>query len=143
MEKKQLILLAGQSNMAGRDVASPEDLEPIENVEVFRHGKWYPAIEPVTRDRSMVGCFSAADERMSSPDPWDNPIPGEGMTVRGVGPGRRLQNSSISASRTVRSVSFRLQSAELQSPHGSPVASTRGMLEIIRMMMPFAPPAKH
>lgn len=88
MEKKQQILLAGQSNMAGRDVASPEDLEPIENVEVFRHGKWYPAIEPVTRDRSMVGCFSAADERMSSPDPWDNPIPGEGMTVRGVGPGR-------------------------------------------------------
>ena len=28
MQKKQLILLAGQSNMAGRDVASPEDLEP-------------------------------------------------------------------------------------------------------------------
>ena len=63
MQKKQLILLAGQSNMAGGDVASPEDLEPIENVEVFRHGKWYPAIEPVTRDRSMVGCFSAASAR--------------------------------------------------------------------------------
>lgn len=66
MQKKQLILLAGQSNMAGRDVASPEDLEPIENVEVFRHGKWYPAIE-----RSHATAVWSAVSPPPPPANWD------------------------------------------------------------------------
>ena len=84
-----LVLLAGQSNMAGRGIAGPDDLTDIPGLLAFgRDGKWHPAIEPVTRDRSFVGTFDANGSKMLSPDPWDNIMPDTGGFIRGVGPGR-------------------------------------------------------
>lgn len=84
-----LVLLAGQSNMAGRDVASPDDLREIPGLLRFaKDGKWRPAIEPITRDRDFVGSFGKDGNRIASPDPWDNLTMEEHGIVRGVGPGR-------------------------------------------------------
>ncbi len=50
-----LILLAGQSNMAGRGEPEAEDLIPVENVYALNENmKWVPAIEPVTFDRENI-----------------------------------------------------------------------------------------
>lgn len=84
-----LVLLAGQSNMAGRGIAMPEDLEEIPGLYRFaKDYKWRPAIEPITRDRDFVGAFDENGTKITSPDPWDNVSAGEHGTVRGVGPGR-------------------------------------------------------
>ena len=64
--EKLLVLLAGQSNMAGRDYAGPDDLMAIPNLLMIRpDGKWQPAIEPITKDRAFVGtCVSRLSIRM-------------------------------------------------------------------------------
>jgi len=86
-----LVLLAGQSNMAGRGVAGPDDLTAFPALYYFTGARqWMPAVEPITRDRPFVGTFRANGEKVTSPDPWDNiPVPSEaGARVVGVGPGR-------------------------------------------------------
>ncbi len=86
-----LVLLAGQSNMAGRGIAGPDDLTAFPGLFYFTGDhRWMPAIEPITRDRPFVGTFRANGEKVISPDPWDNvPLPSEtGSLVVGVGPGR-------------------------------------------------------
>ena len=86
---KKLILMAGQSNMSGRDRVPPEDLVPLPGVSAFgKDGVWREAIEPVTKDRPFVGTFAADGTRRLSPDPWDNILPADGEYARGVGPGR-------------------------------------------------------
>ena len=88
-DRMLLVLMAGQSNMAGRGVAGPDDLVAIPGVLAFRpDGGWIPAIEPVTRDRSFVGTFDADGKKLVSPDPWDNILPPAGGRVVGVGCGR-------------------------------------------------------
>lgn len=56
-EKKiMLVLLAGQSNMAGRGEIEPEDREEIPGLLMInRNFEWVPAVEPVTADRSFAG----------------------------------------------------------------------------------------
>ena len=91
MENKErlLILLVGQSNMAGRGYAEPEDLVPIPRVEYIRPDlKWSPAIEPINKDRAFVGTFSADGEKIVSPDPFETVLPGKNQKVCGVGLGR-------------------------------------------------------
>ena len=57
--EKILVLLAGQSNMAGRGYAGPDDLTAIPDLLMIRpDGKWQPAIEPITKDRKFIGTFS-------------------------------------------------------------------------------------
>ena len=64
-QDKLLVLLAGQSNMAGRGYAEAEDLTAIPNLLMIRpDGKWQPAIEPITKDRDFVGTFSASGEKV-------------------------------------------------------------------------------
>ena len=61
---KLLVLLAGQSNMAGRGYAGPEDLTPVPRLMMIRpDGKWQAAIEPITKDRKFIGTFQAARSR--------------------------------------------------------------------------------
>lgn len=89
MNDMLLVLLAGQSNMAGRGTAEPDDLKNIPGLFRFTGDfRWLPAIEPIHRDRPFVGTFDQAGNRISSPDPWDNIPVGNGGEVRGVGPGR-------------------------------------------------------
>lgn len=86
---KKLVLLAGQSNMSGRDRVPPADLLPIPNVTALgKDGVWREAIEPITKDRPFVGTFAADGSRVPSPDPWDNLLPAADSYSRGVGPGR-------------------------------------------------------
>ena len=85
----KLVVLAGQSNMAGRGYAGPDDLEPIPGVKHFaRDFSWREAVEPITKDRASVGTFAADGTKRVSPDPWDAVPPGAGDRVVGVGPGR-------------------------------------------------------
>ncbi len=85
----KLVLLVGQSNMAGRDIAGPDDLTEIPEVlYISKDHQWRPAIEPITKDRPQVGTFKADGTKCVSPDPWDNLLPENGEIVRGVGPGR-------------------------------------------------------
>ena len=87
--EKLLVLLAGQSNMAGRGIAGPDDLLPIANVEYIRKDfKWVPAVEPITRDRRFVGTFSEDGTSIKSEDPFETVLPSTGQYVCGVGPGR-------------------------------------------------------
>lgn len=86
---KKLILLAGQSNMSGRDIVPPSDLRPIPHVSVLgKDGVWREAIEPITKDRDFVGTFDADGARVPSASPWDVVLPGPGQVSKGVGPGR-------------------------------------------------------
>lgn len=98
-EKKRLIvLLAGQSNMAGRDVAGQDDLTAISGLEAMtRDFRWVPAVEPVTRDRPFVGTFGPDGQKIESADPWDNLLPVSGGQVRGVGPGRTFGRLLLAA----------------------------------------------
>lgn len=51
MENMRLVLLAGQSNMAGRGTPEPGDLLPVPGVYAFNGNDGFvPAVEPVTRD---------------------------------------------------------------------------------------------
>ena len=62
--EKLLVLLAGQSNMAGRGYAGPDDLAVIPNLLMIRpDGKWQAAVEPITKDRDFIGTFSASGEK--------------------------------------------------------------------------------
>jgi hypothetical protein len=88
-QRKKLVLLAGQSNMAGRGYATKEDLLPIDNVEMIRPDfKWQMAIEPVTKDRAFIGTFSEDGKKIESNDPFETVMPQEGQKVCGVGLGR-------------------------------------------------------
>ena len=87
--EKLLVLLAGQSNMAGRGYAGPDDLTVIPNLLLIRpDGKWQEAIEPITKDRDFIGTFSASGEKIVSSDPFETVLPQGGQKVCGVGPGR-------------------------------------------------------
>ena len=87
--EKLLVLLAGQSNMAGRGYAEADDLVEIANLQMIRpDGKWQPAIEPITKDRPFVGTFNAAGEKILSSDPFETVLPEGDQKVCGVGPGR-------------------------------------------------------
>ena len=87
--EKLLVLLAGQSNMAGRGYAGPDDLTPIPNVLMIRpDGKWQPAIEPITKDRPFIGTFQASGEKIVSSDPFETVLPQGDQKVVGVGLGR-------------------------------------------------------
>ena len=86
---KLLVLLAGQSNMAGRGYAGPDDLTVIPNLLMIRpDGKWQAAIEPITKDRKFIGTFNASGEKIVSDDPFETVLPQDGQKVCGVGPGR-------------------------------------------------------
>ena len=55
-KKMMLVLLAGQSNMAGRGEIEPEDREEIPGLLMInRNFEWVPAVEPVTADRPFAG----------------------------------------------------------------------------------------
>jgi len=55
-QKKILVLLAGQSNMAGRGEIEAEDRKVIPGLFMInRELQWEPAVEPVTADRSFAG----------------------------------------------------------------------------------------
>ncbi len=85
----RLVLLVGQSNMAGRGYATPDDLVPLPGVRHFaRDLTWREAIEPINKDRPFVGTFAADGTKRVSPDPWDAVPPEAGDQVVGVGPGR-------------------------------------------------------
>ncbi len=88
--KRLLVLLAGQSNMSGRDYAEKEDLVEIPGlIMMAKDLRWRPAIEPITRDRSFVGIFDSDGNKMVTADPWDNVLPDDdSRRARGVGPGR-------------------------------------------------------
>lgn len=89
MPEKLLVLLAGQSNMAGRGYAGPDDLLPITGVEYIRPDfVWAPAIEPITKDRAFIGTFGADGKKVISADPFETVLPGKDQQVVGVGPGR-------------------------------------------------------
>ncbi len=86
---KLLVLLAGQSNMAGRGYAEPEDLLEIRNLLMIRPDfKWQPAIEPITKDRSFIGTFQASGEKLTGTDPFETVLPEGDQKVVGVGLGR-------------------------------------------------------
>ena len=88
-DEKLLVLLAGQTNMAGRGYAGPEDLTAIPRLLMIRpDGKWQPAVEPITRDRDFVGVFTSSGEKVVGRDPFEIRLPEDGQRVCGVGPGR-------------------------------------------------------
>lgn len=88
-QEKLLVLLAGQSNMAGRGYAESEDLTVIPNLLMIRpDGKWQYAIEPITKDRAFVGTFTDSGEKVTGNDPFETVLPEAGQKVCGVGPGR-------------------------------------------------------
>ena len=54
--KVHLFLLAGQSNMAGRGIITPDRSEPIPGVMALqRDGSWGPAIDPIHWVKPIVG----------------------------------------------------------------------------------------
>ena len=87
--EKLLVLLAGQSNMAGRGYAGPEDLTPVPRLLMIRpDGRWQVAVEPITKDRKFVGTFTASGEKVVGADPFETVLPRGDQKVCGVGPGR-------------------------------------------------------
>ena len=55
-EKFRIVVLAGQSNMAGRGFIEDEDKIPIPRVYMLnREGQWVPAIDPVHYDKKSAG----------------------------------------------------------------------------------------
>ena len=55
-EKFYLVLLTGQSNMAGRGTVTPEDKIPHPRVLMLsKKGEWVPAVDPVHYDKPMAG----------------------------------------------------------------------------------------
>ena len=87
--EKLLVLLVGQSNMAGRGYAGPDDLVAIPNLLMIRPDfKWQPAIEPITRDRKFIGTFQQSGEKIVGSDPFETVLPEGDQKVVGVGLGR-------------------------------------------------------
>ena len=83
---KLLVLLAGQSNMAGRGLAEAEDLRPVPDLLTMRPDlQWVPAVEPITHDRDFIGTFSANGEKINSADPFEVILPQQDQKVIGVG----------------------------------------------------------
>ena len=71
-DKLRIVVLAGQSNMAGRGFV--EDADKIPNPRIFkltREGKWAPATEPIHYDKPSagVGPGRAFAERLVDSDP--------------------------------------------------------------------------
>ena len=86
---KLLVLLAGQSNMAGRGYAGPDDLTRIPRLLALRPDfKWQPAVEPITKDRKFIGTFQASGEKIVGNDPFETVLPQGDQKVCGVGLGR-------------------------------------------------------
>ena len=84
MKKKLLVILAGQSNMAGRGYLTENDIDPIPGLTALRRDNvWIPAVDPFNYDRlSMLGISNAAD-------PFEvKGIEFGGQRRAGVGPGR-------------------------------------------------------
>lgn len=84
MKEKLLVLLAGQSNMAGRGYLTEEDVVEIPQLTALRRDfQWIPAIDPFNYDRlNMLGLSNAAD-------PFEvRGIELAGNRRCGVGPGR-------------------------------------------------------
>ncbi|MGI6401179.1 MAG: sialate O-acetylesterase [Thermoguttaceae bacterium] len=55
-EKFRIVVLAGQSNMAGRGFVEAEDRVPIPRVYMLdKEGNWVPAVEPVHYDKPVAG----------------------------------------------------------------------------------------
>jgi hypothetical protein len=51
-----VVLLAGQSNMAGRGHVAPEDRVPVPHVWMLdRAGEWVPAVDPMHFDKPVAG----------------------------------------------------------------------------------------
>ena len=51
-----VVLLVGQSNMAGRGVVAPEDRVPVPHVWMLdKTGAWVPAVEPMHFDKPIAG----------------------------------------------------------------------------------------
>ena len=71
MESKDdmmLVLLAGQSNMAGRGIATPEDLTAVPGLFfIAKDQQWRPAVEPITRDRAFIGAFHEDKSKAEPP----------------------------------------------------------------------------
>ena len=89
IQDKMLVLLVGQSNMAGRGYAGPDDLTAIPGLLMIRpDGQWQPAIEPITRDRKFIGTFQENGEKITGNDPFETVLPQGNQKVCGVGPGR-------------------------------------------------------
>ena len=66
-KEKLFVLLAGQSNMAGRGIAGEDDLTEIPDLLVFRPGNIFKsAVEPVTRDRKFIGAFSSDGKKIET-----------------------------------------------------------------------------
>ncbi|MBQ9335707.1 MAG: sialate O-acetylesterase [Lentisphaeria bacterium] len=87
--EKLLVLLAGQSNMAGRGYAGPDDLTRIPRLLALRPDlKWQPAVEPITKDRKFIGTFQATGEKIVGSDPFETVLPQGDQKVCGVGLGR-------------------------------------------------------
>ena len=86
---KLLVLLVGQSNMAGRGYAGPDDLTVIPRLMMIRPDfKWQPAVEPITKDRKFIGTFQASGEKIVGSDPFETVLPQGDQKVCGVGLGR-------------------------------------------------------
>ena len=95
---KLLVLLAGQSNMAGRGYAGADDLVGIPNLLMIRPDfKWQPAIEPITRDRKFIGTFQASGEKITGSDPFETVLPEGDQKVVGVGLGRTFGRLLVQA----------------------------------------------
>ena len=89
MSKMKLVLLAGQSNMAGRGNAGPDDLTEIPGLKMFcKDFVWRPAIEPLHKDRSFVGTFNEDGTKVLGATPWEIVLPKAGQHSCGVTPGR-------------------------------------------------------
>ena len=87
--EKLLVLLAGQSNRAGRGYAGPDDLTQIPRLLALRPDlKWQPAVEPITKDRKFIGTFLASGEKIVGSDPFETVLPQGDQKVCGVGLGR-------------------------------------------------------
>lgn len=55
-EKFRIVVLAGQSNMAGRGIVEEEDRRPLPRVYMLsRTGEWVPATDPVHYDKPAAG----------------------------------------------------------------------------------------
>lgn len=52
---RDIMLLIGQSNMAGRGL--PNEVDPIADgrIETFRDGQWQTAVEPLHNDKETAG----------------------------------------------------------------------------------------
>ncbi len=84
-EKFYLVLLAGQSNMAGRGKIQPEDRTPYPRVLMLnKEGEWVPAAAPIHFDKSFagIGPGDAFAKLLAGP----RAIP---MTMRSPAPARR------------------------------------------------------